>query len=331
MKHTACIISLVLNMLMSVPTGTAEPITWDLINEYPASTLPGEADTFFAEAVQRKTNGQLTVRPMPDAKSGLRSRDQLRAVTEGRFAMANSVGGTLGNDEAIFLLSSLPFIVSSNEQARALSQAARPLYEKAFAERNQRLLYVSPWPPSGIWSTMPIAGAGTLAALRIRTYDQVGTDVFARVAAAASVVSFSELTPKLESGEINAVLSSGDGGAGRQFWKYLQHFSAITYAIPLSFAAVSLPAWSQLDERMRNAVDEAARETTDRQWSRLPERLAANYGVMREYKVAIDEHPPPDVVLALTVAGMKPLMEWQMRAGPQAARVLEEFKARGGR
>ena len=37
-----------------------------------------------------------TIRPIPDAKSGLRSRDQLKAVTEGRFAMADSVGGTLG-------------------------------------------------------------------------------------------------------------------------------------------------------------------------------------------------------------------------------------------
>ena len=38
---------------------------------------------------------------------------------------------------------------------------------------------------------------------------------------------FNEVVGKLEAGEINAVLSSGDGGAGRSLWKYLDHFSEI--------------------------------------------------------------------------------------------------------
>jgi len=47
-------------------------------------------------------------------------------------------------------------------------------------------------------------------------------------------------------GEIDAVLSSGDGGAGRKLWDHLPHFSEINYAIPLSFTTVNLDKWKAL-------------------------------------------------------------------------------------
>src|SRR5436305_11561438 len=113
----------------------------------------------------------------------------------------------------------------------------------------------------------------------------------AKVATSAAIVSFSELNPKLETGEINAVLSSGDGGAGRQLWKYLRNFSDVGYALPLSFASISLAAWTSLDDAGRAAIKDAARETTERQWSALTARLAENSARMRANRVAIDEKP----------------------------------------
>src|SRR5437868_9448808 len=269
-----------LTLLLAAPAA-AQTITLDLINEYPATSISGEADAFFANAVKRKSEGRIVIRPVPDAKSGLRSRDQLNAVTTGRFAMANTVGGTLGEESPVFLMSSLPFVTPTMEDARALYEAAKPLYEQLFAERKQKLLYVVPWPPSGIWSAVPVRGIEVLRALKIRTYDNTGTEVLAKVAASAAIVSFSELDPKLENGEINAVLSSGDGGAGRQLWKYLRNFSDVGYALPLSFTSISLAAWANLDDAARLAIDDAARETTQRQWAALAGRLAENFARMR--------------------------------------------------
>src|ERR1044072_6328976 len=166
-------------------------VTFDLINEYPATSLPGEADAFFAKLVSAKTEGRVAINPMPDAKSGLRTRDQLKAVSEGRFAMADSFGGALADDSPAFLLSSLPFVTPSVADARILFELALPLYETLFAERKQKLLYVVPWPPSGIWSATPVTSVDALKALKIRTYDKTSTDVLSRVASAATIASFS--------------------------------------------------------------------------------------------------------------------------------------------
>jgi len=321
--------SLVIALLLALTAPSqAQTITLDLINEYPATSISGEADTFFAETVKRKSDGRVLIQPIPDAKSGLRSRDQLKAVTDGKFAMANSVGGTLGEESPVFLLSSLPFVTPTMEDARALYAAAKPLYEKLFAERKQKLLYVVPWPPSGIWSAAPVNGIGALKALKIRTYDNTGTEVLSKVTAAAAIVSFSDLDPKLEKGEINAVLSSGDGGAGRQLWKYLRNFSEVGYARPLSFGSMSLTAWTSLDDAGRTAIEDAARETTERQWAALAGRLSENFARMRQNGVTIDEKPPADVMAALRAAAETVVTDWSNRAGPEAQRVLRDYQAR---
>jgi TRAP-type C4-dicarboxylate transport system substrate-binding protein len=273
-----------------------------------------------------RTGGRVTVNPMPDAKSGLRTRDQLKAVTEGKFAMADSFGGALGDDSPVFLLSSLPFVTPSMADARVLFELALPLYEKLFAERRQKLLYVVPWPPSGIWSAIPVTSIDALKSLKIRTYDKTSTDVLSRIAASATIVSFSDLNPKLEAGDINAVLSSGDGGAGRQLWKFVRQFSAINYAAPLSFVSISLSAWDGLDDASRAAMEEAARETTERQWTVLATRLDENFARMRQNGVAIDDKPPAEVMSALRVAADASIADWLTRAGPDATQVYDTYR-----
>lgn len=301
-------------------------VTLDLINEYPATSLPGEADAFFAKTVQAKTSGRVTINPMPDAKSGLRTRDQLKAVAEGKFAMADSFGGALADDSPAFLLSSLPFVTPTMADARVLFELALPLYETLFAERKQKLLYVVPWPPSGIWSATPVTSVDALKALKMRTYDKTSTDVLSRIVSGATIVSFSDLNAKLESGEINAVLSSGDGGAGRQLWKFVRYFSAINYAAPLSFASISLSAWNALDDAGRTAMTEAAQETTERQWTALATRLDENFARMRQNGVTIDDKPPAEVMSALRAAAEASIAEWLARAGPDAQRVYETYR-----
>ncbi|WP_341989168.1 TRAP transporter substrate-binding protein [Azorhizobium sp. AG788] len=313
------------NTLAAPARAAGTEVVWELANEYPATAIPGQADSFFAAEVARETAGAVVIRPVPDAKSGLRSREQLKAVSEGRIAMADSFGGGLGDDSPVFLLSSLPFVTASPDQARRLYEMARPFYEALFAARGQKLLFITPWPPSGIWSTVPVNSLSALKGLKMRTYDSTGTELFARLCSAASVVSYADLTPKLESGAINAVLSSGDGGAGRQLWKYLPHFSEIVYAVPLSFGTVSLTAWNALDAPMQAAVLKAGAATTAHQWSAMTGRVDANFKRMRENGVTIDVAPPAAVMTAMQDAAAKTLADWRTAAGPEATAILDQF------
>ena len=122
---------------------------WVLANEYPASSLPGEGDARFARLVSEATRGRLSIASRPGASLGYRSRDQLRAVARGEIAMADTFGGALAEEHAIFALASLPFVVADLVGARALYDAARPSYDAAFADNNQRLLFARPGQHAG--------------------------------------------------------------------------------------------------------------------------------------------------------------------------------------
>ncbi len=320
---------LVLGALAAPVAASAQtPVTWELVDEYPETAIPGQADLYFAQAVATATQGAVVIAPIAGAKSGLRSKDQVAAVKDGKFAMANSFGGALSGESPVFLLSSLPFVAASADDSRKLYDTAKPLYDKLFAERGQKLLFVTPWPPSGIWAAKPVDSVAALKALKIRTYDETGTEMFNAAGAKASVVSYADLTPKLESGEINAVLSSGDGGAGRKLWTYLPNFSEIVYAVPLSFGTVSLDKWKALPAPTQAAIEKAGADTTAHQWEVLKTRVAENYVRMRENGVTIDEHPPQPVMQELGAAAKSTLSAWKTTAGPDAAKILDDFLAR---
>lgn len=296
---------------------------WALANEYPATSLPGEGDAYFAKIVADKLHGKLSVVTMPDAKLGYKSREQLKAVAEGKVAMANTFGGAIGDEHPIFGLSSLPFVAGDISQARRLYEAARPAYEAAFVKHNQKLLYSTPWPPSGIWAKGNATTPEEVARLKIRTYDRTGTDLFKRLGARASVVSFADLPPKLTAGEIDAVLSSGDGGAGRKLWEHLPKFTEINYAIPLSFTTVNLDKWKALDPAARAALEAAGAETEARQWKALDGRLAQNYARMRENGMTIATDLSPELRAKLRDAAKVAQEEWAVKAGPEGRALLE--------
>ena len=133
--------------------------------------------------------------------------------------------------------------------------------------------------------------------------------------------------PKLADGSINAVLSSGDGGAGRKLWEYLPYFSEITYSLPLSVASVNKAAYDGLSADQREAVDAASRQTETELWLALSTRLQENYQRMRQNGVTIDSTPAPAIVEALQSGAATAQRAWCSKSGPVCAQILDAFKA----
>lgn len=300
------------------------PQSWRMATEYPATAMPGLGVTEFARQVAQATGGSVTVTPSYDAKAGFKSAELPAAVEAGKLEAADAFAGALVTQFPLLGISSLPFVADSLPKARAMLDAARPAYEKLLASHDQKLLYTTPWPASGIWSKQAINGAADLKALRIRTYDATSQSVLARAGAQAYTISFADAMPRIAAGEVNAVLSSGDGGAGRKLWQYLPHFTEINYAMPISIATVSLKAWNALSPAQRQGVTRAAQATEQAQWERVKARLDENYAAMRQNGVTIQTRPAADLLAALQAAAREPVEAWRHKAGPEGQAILEQ-------
>lgn len=311
--------------LLLLTHAAAAQSVWHAATEYPATAMPGEGLTTFAHELATRTNSGLQLITGFDAPDGLRSAAIPGAVQSGQIEVGDAFAGTLSGLDPIFQLSSLPFLATSIEDAWRLYQAAKPAYAAAFAAHGQRLAYATPWPATGIWSRTPVTDMEALQGLPIRTYDTTSTRVLQAAGASPVQLTFADAVPRLQQGSIVAVLSSGDGGAGRNLWDYTRHFCAIGYAMPLSLTTISAQAYDALPPDRRQAVDDAAAATELAQWRSLLSRTAENYKTMQLNGVLI-EHPQPSLTTALAEAGAAVTTEWVRTAGPQAAAVLEAYR-----
>ena len=318
-------VKLLLPLLLLTNLARAETI-WRGATEYPATAMPGEGLATFARLLAEHTDGQIKLEPRFDAPDGLRSATIPSAVEQGKLDVGDTFAGAIASLDPIFQLSSLPFLATTQDEAWRLFQVAKPAYERALARHGQRLLYATPWPASGIWSRDPLTGPEPLNGLAVRTYDATSTAVLNGAGAKAVEYSFADAMPHLQDGSVTAVLSSGDGGAGRKLWDYTSHFTAIGYAMPLSLATVSTAAYDSLAPERRHQVDMAAAATEEAQWQLLIQRTERNYATMRANRVDIGEASPA-LAVALAKAAAAVRDEWRARAGPAAAGILEAYTA----
>ncbi len=311
---------------LTLATGAGAQTVWEMPTEYPASAIPGEGVATFAGIVNEKSGGRLTIKPSFDAARGIKSAAMIAAVQKGDVAAGDAFAGALGSVDPLFGLSSLPFLATSIAEARKLTDLARPAYDKRLAAFGQKILYTTPWPASGIWSKDALTAPTALSGLSIRTYDATSTSVMNAAGAKAINLSFTDAMPKVKDGSVTAVLSSGDGGAGRNLWDFLPNFAEVNYALPISIATVNLAAYQALPGDLRELVDDAARATEKRQWTAIVTRLDENYARMRANKVAILTEVPPAVAQALASAGKAVVDDWRQKAGAEGAAVLDAYR-----
>ena len=297
--------------------------TWRMVTEYPESNISGTGLARFAERLAAHTGGLVTATIAFDNEAKITSTEMPRAVKDGRIDGGDGFGGALSAYDAVLGLSTLPFVVRSVEAARAINNRARPLYEAALRAQGLKLLYVTIWPASGLWSEQPLKGADDLAALKLRTYDDTSTVVMRTAGAAAQVEPLNEAVADLKAHRLNAFLTSGDGGAGRKLWDYLPTFTAINYAIPVSFAFVRETDFAALSEPLQREVMAAAAETEQSQFELLANRTAENYALMRANGVSIIEPAPAGLTAALREAAKAPIEAWKAKTSPEAVELAD--------
>lgn len=318
-------LALAAGLAFSVGGAQAQEYSWDLANEYGQSSIMGVGDEVFIAAVNEASGGAMRITAHYDGAIGYKSVDQFDAVGNGALDMADTVMGSIAGIEPMFLLSSLPFIAASYDDARVLWEVARPHYEEIFDQHNQVLLWATPWPPSGIWANAPIISIEDLQPLKVRAWDPSGVRTMANTGATAVQVSWADTVPQLASGAINAVLTSADGGVSVKFWEFLDHFTAVNYSMALNMTHMNRDLFESLTDEQRQIILDAAAKAEDAAWEELEVRVAENFADMRANGVTIIEDVSPELIEGLRKAGDEVYADWLSKVGDKGQSILDEY------
>jgi len=297
--------------------------TWQMATEYPRSNISGTGLVTFGRLVAAHTNGFVTVANAFDNELKISSGDMPRAAQEKHIAGGDPFAGPLEASDPVFGLASLPFVVQSIDAARAVNGRARPLYEGALEKFGLKLLYITIWPSTGLWSERPLENADDLRSIAVRTYDSNSAEVMRSVGATAEFLPFNEAIARLKDRKLNAILTSGDGGAGRKLIILVRHFTPINYAVPISLAFVRLDVFNALPKAVQDQVMTAAAETEKGQFELLANRTADNYAQMRANGVSIAETVPAPVIAALRQGAVAPIAAWKAKVPVEAAAIVD--------
>lgn len=302
----------------------ADEITLDLSNEYSATSLVGLGDTQFAELVGKLSGDAVKVVPHFGGGLGLKSKDHFDAVGDGAVPIAGTYTGVFTGIDPIFALSAMPFLTPSVEDAKTMFEIARPYYDKVFAANNQKLLYASPYTPTGIWAKMAIRSAADLDGVKIRTYDAAGVDTLKALGATPVQLSWADTVPLLGAGGLDAVLTSDESGISGSLWDYLDHFNAIPYSVAINMTHMNLEVFEGLSPEQQAAIEEAAAETQESNWARVEARMVANAEVLKEKGVTVVE-VSPGLLADLQKAADQVLSAWLADMGEDGQKILDAY------
>ncbi|MGG1948389.1 TRAP transporter substrate-binding protein DctP [Trinickia sp. NRRL B-1857] len=296
---------------------------WVIASDHPDDTVGGSAIRQFSVSLSERTGD--AVSGIIRTKSKPKFEELIEEIQQGRLQVVDVFSGSLVRLDPIFELPTLPFIVRSASDAHQLACIALPAYRSALSKAGFHLLFISPWPPTGLWSREPVDSEADIAALKVRTYDEASAEVLQAIGVQAVALPIHEVAPRLRIGSLNAVLSSGDGAVGKLLAKDLPNFSAIGYAYPTSFVLMKASVYKALPKRLRDQVDAAATDVSEQQWNAFPQRIRSNYERMKYAGVTVAMSPTGAMESRLADASRDRVESWLSRVPASYAEIIKSL------
>lgn len=237
-------------------------IKWDVSLPWgPTEFHTLNAEKFAAE-VKAATNGQVLLTIHPGGALGVRANESVRAVEDGTVPMAEYAAFQNVGDVPLLGIESLPFLVDNYDQLKILHEFVRPAWEAALAKRNQKVLYVVPWPSQNFFFKRPVWTLDDLKGVRMRTYDKVTAEMVTRLGMVPLQMNNPDIVPALASGKLDAVMTSGTTAVAQKYWEFLKHAYNTNHLWASNLMAVNLDAWKELEPAQQQAIEKTARRSS---------------------------------------------------------------------
>ena len=136
---------------------------------------------------------------LPSGSFQLESAEAFAAVRDGLVEMADIQMNRQIGEDPFFGIESLPFLASGYDDLARLQAITRPYFDEIAARKNQKILYITPWPPQNVFANVAIIDdPASFDGVKIRTIDKNATDLFNGLGAAAVQTPWGEVVPALQ-------------------------------------------------------------------------------------------------------------------------------------
>jgi TRAP-type C4-dicarboxylate transport system substrate-binding protein len=297
--------------------------TWKLATGYRAESFHTQNIAQFARDVEQASAGALRVEVKPNNEM-FKLNDIRQAVQEGKAQAGETILTSLVSEIPIAGADAIPFVVGSYEDARRLWDLQRPLLERHFAQRGLKALYAVPWPPQGLYASVPVRSSADFRGTRMRTYNQSTVRIAEMLGATPVDVPMVEVNKALASGRMDNMITSAVTGVENQVWGQIRHYYEINAWFPKNIVFVNRAAFDALPQAVQLAVTRAAQEAEQRGWAMSREVAAASTSELKAKGMKVDRIPA-DFEAELKRMGEKFSREWVRSVGNEANQIFVPY------
>jgi len=253
------------SVLVLVGIGAASANTMKFSYPVAEESTMGQTVNKFAELVEQKTEGAVTVRPFPQAQLG----NEIQSISSAQGGIVEGAVTTTAGLAAMvpeFDMFNLPFMFESYEQ---MDNVTRSDISKSILAKLE---------PNGIvglcyWDygfrnltnkKRPVQSLADASGLRIRTIQNaVYIDSLKAMGINPTPLPFPETFTALETGAIDGNEIADDVTRSGSFYEVQDYLTQTKHFTTLSVVYVSKKFWDGLDETQQTAVNEACLEASD--------------------------------------------------------------------
>ncbi len=284
----------------------------------------------YAARIGELTKGQVAIAVHPGGALGVKANESVRALEDGTVAMAEFAGFQNVGDLPILGMESLPFLVDDYDQLRVMHQVARPTWEAALAKRNQRLLYSVPWPSQNFFIKKQVKTIDDLKGVRMRTYDRNTAEMVSKLGMVPQQLNNPDIVPALASGRIDGVMTSGTTAVAQKYWEFLKHTYNTNHLWASNLMVIGNSAWNKLTPDQRAIMEKTAKDMEPGFWDVSKAEHSQRMDQLKKNGMTIE--PATKELLDRMRTVTRPMWdEFGKAAGPDAAKLLAEFRAKTGK
>ncbi|MCR9151550.1 MAG: TRAP transporter substrate-binding protein [Rhodobacteraceae bacterium] len=298
---------------------------WDMPMAYAASNFHSEVGANFATCVTEGTGGGLEIVTHPSG-SLFSGNEIKRAVQTGQANIGERLLSAHQNENPLYGVDSIPFLVSSFDEHEKLWDIAGPKVAEVLAEDNLHYLYSVAWPPQGLYFKKEVNSVADMEGIKFRSYNTATARMAELTKMLPVQVEAAELSQALATGVAESFISSGATGYDRKVWEHLTHFYEVDAWLPRNAVFVNMDAWNGLDDATKAVMEDCAAKAKAEGLARSKDYTAFTLNGLKEGGMTV-QRAGDALVDELKAIGATMTQEWLESAGEVGREIVDAYNA----
>ncbi|MFY9346749.1 MAG: TRAP transporter substrate-binding protein [Orrella sp.] len=303
--------------------GAVAQTTWNMATPYPEAEFHTRNIQQFVADVEKLSGGELKI-TVHSAQSLFKHPEIPRAVRTGQVEIGETLMANLSNQNPIFQVDAIPFLVTGYDSAKKLWQGQRPFVESYLKDQGMRFVYAVPWPGQGFYTKNEIKSIADMEGIKFRTYNSTTEKMVSLMKGVPTTVEAVEIPQAFSAGIVDAMVTSAATGARTEAWTFSNYYYDTQAWMPKNMIYVNEAAFKRLSPKAQKAIVDAGKAAETRGWKMSEEVFTETTNILKD-KMKYRQ-PSEQLTKALAQIGDVMSVTWAEAVGPNAEKILAPLR-----